>query len=324
MDASRSTPTLRRGVLRHVRIPILAVVLLVSALAGTTTAAAANPSSVLAAPGWSGWTEVPGGGSTFDSPATVQYKNKLYVFVRGTDDKIYRNRYGGGTWSGWTEVPGDGRDVVSPVGHDLQEQAVRVRAGHQRRRSTATDTTAPPGRAGQRSRVVARRSRHPGATAYKNKLYVFVRGTDDKIYRNRYNGTWSGWAEVPGDGVTQSAPGATAYKSKLYLFVRGTDNAIYRNRYDGTSWSGWTEVSGGGSTESAPGATAYKDKLYLFVRGTDGKIYRNRYAGTWSGWAEVPGDGLTPSAPAATTYKGKLYVFVRATNDAIYRNRYSN
>lgn len=64
------------------------------------------------------------------------------------------------------------------------------------------------------------------------KLRLFVRGTDNKIYINVFDGSsWTGWSEVPGGGATPDAPGVVKYKKKaLRLFVRGTDNRIYVNR----------------------------------------------------------------------------------------------
>jgi PAS domain S-box-containing protein len=70
----------------------------------------------------------------------------------------------------------------------------------------------------------------PTATVYHNQLYVFVRGTDNRIYRNIDTaGSWTGWSEVPGAGATYSAPTADVYRNQLYVFVRGTDNRIYLN-----------------------------------------------------------------------------------------------
>jgi hypothetical protein len=63
---------------------------------------------------WSGWSEVPGGGLTTDAPAAVNYHHKHYVFVRGTDDHIYVNRYDG-SWTGWSEVPGGGLSLSAPA-----------------------------------------------------------------------------------------------------------------------------------------------------------------------------------------------------------------
>jgi hypothetical protein len=120
----------------------------------------------------------------------------------------------------------------------------------------------------------------PATTFYNGNDYVFVRGTNDHLYVNTFNGTtWSGWSEVPGHGLTPSAPAATRFVTgigpTLYLFVRGTDNKIYLNIFNTISWSGWSLVPGNGSTPDAPGATAFFNKLYLFVRGTNNRIYVN-------------------------------------------------
>jgi len=87
---------------------------------------------------------------------------------------------------------------------------------------------------------------------------------------------WSGWSQVPGNGLTTAGPATTVYQGKTYLFVRGTDNRIYQNVLTNSSWSGWSQVYGNGLTPSGPAATVYQNKLFLFVRGTDNAIYQNR------------------------------------------------
>jgi hypothetical protein len=71
----------------------------------------------------------------------------------------------------------------------------------------------------------------PEAVNYHRKHFLFVRGTDDRIYVNRYDGTWTGWSEVPGGGLTPSAPAAAVYRDTLRLYVRGNDNHIYVNKF---------------------------------------------------------------------------------------------
>src|SRR5512142_304467 len=42
-------------------------------------------------------------------------------------------------------------------------------------------------------------------SSYNAKDYVFVRGTNDHIYANTFDGTrWSGWSRVPGNEFTLS------------------------------------------------------------------------------------------------------------------------
>ena len=49
---------------------------------------------------WTGWAELPGGGSTPSAPAAASYNGQLHVFVRGGDSRIYDNRFNGASWSG--------------------------------------------------------------------------------------------------------------------------------------------------------------------------------------------------------------------------------
>jgi hypothetical protein len=67
----------------------------------SSAAHAANPPVPA---GWTGWSEVPGGGRTSEELATTSFKSTLYLFARGTDQKIYVN-----TGTSWSEVPGGGR-----------------------------------------------------------------------------------------------------------------------------------------------------------------------------------------------------------------------
>lgn len=43
---------------------------------------------------WSGWSQVPGNGFTLSGPATTFYNGNDYVFVRGSNDRIYTNTEG--------------------------------------------------------------------------------------------------------------------------------------------------------------------------------------------------------------------------------------
>ena len=57
-----------------------------------TRASSTAPSPTIPAQvGWSGWSEVPGNGLTLSGPATTHYNGRDYVFVRGTNNRIYVN-----------------------------------------------------------------------------------------------------------------------------------------------------------------------------------------------------------------------------------------
>ena len=80
--------------------------------AAVTTAAVAVATTTGISPAQaaplSNWTELPGGGASPDAPAPVAYNGIEYVFVHGTDNKIYVDLNNGVSWSGWRTVPGNG------------------------------------------------------------------------------------------------------------------------------------------------------------------------------------------------------------------------
>jgi hypothetical protein len=196
---------------------------------------------------WSGWSEVPGHGFTSDTPSAFDSGNGfLDLFVRGTDNKIYRNTLNGTTWSGWSEVPGHGLTLSGPTtaistasGVTFLNLFVRGTNNHLFVNRTSNGTmwsgwSEVPGHGLTPSA--------PAATTLflsaGNTLYLFVRGTDNKLYVNTFaNGTtWSGWSQVPGNMLTPDAPGAVAFatnatgtQGQVALSVRGINNRIYLN-----------------------------------------------------------------------------------------------
>src|SRR5262245_43012008 len=66
------------------------------------------------AQGWSGWSEVPGGGLTVSGPSAASYQGRVYLAVQGTDDVIYWNVASGSGWSGWSYVP-NGQTATGPA-----------------------------------------------------------------------------------------------------------------------------------------------------------------------------------------------------------------
>jgi hypothetical protein len=279
-----------------------------------------NPTQV-----WSGWSEVPGNGFTLSAPATASYNGKDYVFVRGTNNRIYLNSFNGTTWSGWSPVPGNGSTPSALRAATYKNTLYLFVRGTNNRiylnsfnGATWSGWSPVPGNGSTYDT--------PGAVLYGSNLDLFVRVTNNSIYMNTFNGTiWSGWSPVPGNQSTLSGPTVAINGSNLDLFVRGTNNGIYVSTFNGTTWSGWSPVPGNWSTFLAPTATLHTFKLsnilYLFVTGTDDKLYANTFNGaSWSGWSPVPGNGSTPDAPGVSALATNLYLFVRGTNDRIYVN----
>lgn len=79
------------------------------------TSAATHPTTPSLPAAWSGWSQVPGNGATLAGPGATVFQGKLYLFVEGTDKKIYQNGLTGSSWSGWSEVPGNGLTPSGPA-----------------------------------------------------------------------------------------------------------------------------------------------------------------------------------------------------------------
>jgi len=108
-------------------------------------------------------------------------------------------------------------------------------------------------------------------------MWLFISGTDNRLFRNIYNGlAWSGWKALPGVSQTPNAPAAVVFDNRIWLFVRSSAGEIFRNRFK-ESWSGWAEVPGDKMSPSSPAPTAMGKRLWLFVRGMDDGHYFNRF-----------------------------------------------
>ena len=61
------------------------------AMAPAQTSTKSTPQQSTNAAAWTGWSQVPGNGFTPSGPAATVYQGKSYLFVRGTDNRIYQN-----------------------------------------------------------------------------------------------------------------------------------------------------------------------------------------------------------------------------------------
>lgn len=281
---------------------------------------------------WSGWTEVPGGGTTDVALSASTFAGKVYLFGRGINDsRIYLNTgsaYHGKNWSGWSEVPGGGTTDASLACTPRRDKlylfakGINDRGIYLNTMSLSEDWSGWSQVPGDGTTDKALR-----AATYDDKMYLFAKGIDDhRIYLNVFDGvSWSGWNQVPGDGAT-NAPLATAVvHNALYLFARGIDDMrIYMNRLSSAAWSGWREVPGGRTTDVGLSAASIGTQLQLFAKGIDDRrIYVNTLSSAavsgseiWSGWNEVPGTGTTDAAVAATAgASNKLFLFSKGIDD---------
>jgi len=243
----------------------------------------------------------------------------VYAFVRGMNNKIYRNMYYlNPSWEVWTQLPSGATPSGVAVARHGGKIYLAVRGMNDKIYYGELD---------ELTEEFSGWTYVGGSTPSKpaiaidpdaGYLWIVVRGMNDRIYikgRDLSSGTWTAWEKLPGS--TSEAPAATAHANQLFIAVKGSeDNSIWFGAYDESSrtFSGWNKVSG--ATPSAPDlAVDSSGNVYLAVRGTNNKIYINKYDGTnWLGWEQVP-TGTTAQGPAiAFDLDGNLHVMVTSSS----------
>jgi len=294
--------------------------------------------------GWSGFSAIPGGGTTDVSPSAVVYNNQLYLFAKGISDRhIYAYRFDGSSWSGFF---GTSTGSANDVGDDGVIYSPDASVWNNKISLFTVNTSGTwlwtimekdfDGSAWVGARPVEIGNstystfNATAATAFLGKLYLFF---TDSLHHEVYFSTNSGfgWSDLDGiPSTTNLGPAATVFNNTLYLFIiNDSDQQIYVSqltiRTDGNAWS-YSPIPNGGTTDAAPAVTVFNNKLYLFAKGIGDKhIYVYTFDGSsWSGFTAIPGGGTTDVSPVVTVYNNKLYLFAKGIDDKqIYVNVYT-
>ena len=223
------------------------------------------------------------------------------MFVRGGDGGLWQKSFVVGSgWTGWF-----------PLGDTmLSSPAVSVRRGSGildifwrgvdngiEAKSWVpgfgwTDVNATPLDPGTTLSAPAAISRNTGM------IDVIVRGTDDLLYLNAYNGSgWSGFVQMPGGMATQRAPAATVRAlNTIDVFVRSPAGEVRWITWDGAAWSGWKTVPGG--VDSGPAVVAdTSQRMWLFARRGGDVVYNVYDAGRGPEKAGTAGSCCTRRRP---------------------------
>ena len=238
------------------------------------------------------------------------------MFVRGGDGALYQKSWVAGSgWTGWIR---HGQPMLSAPtvsvrrgtgildlfwrGGDNGIEAMSWVPG-----SGWTDvnnTQLDPGATLSAPAAISRNS---------GQVDVIVRGTDDGLYLNAYNGSgWSGWGGLPGGMKTQHAPAATVRTlNTIDIFVRSNAGEVRWITWDGAAWSGWKTVPGG--VDSGPAVVAdTSQRMWLFARRGGDVVYNVYDAGRgpedgWDGWKLLhPPPPAPPPPPACDLAAGRL------------------
>ncbi|WP_405363358.1 DUF1906 domain-containing protein [Kitasatospora sp. NBC_00085] len=141
---------------------------------------------------------------------------------------------------------------------------------------------------------------------------VLAIGNDGNVYhQTRFaNGSWSGFAALPGIGTATMAAGDVAIAglpdgSSQVLAIGNDGNVYHQTRFANGSWSGFAALPGVNSPRMAAGRVAITGlpdgSSQVLAIGNDGNVYhQTRFAnGSWSGFAALPGNGV-PTMAART------------------------
>jgi hypothetical protein len=172
----------------------------------------------------------------------------------------------------------------------------------------------------------------PAITSWgPNRLDVFVRGSDDKLYWRKStvncsgaSGVWSSWTAVGSSQTFRGKPAAVSRSSGLIsVFAHSPTGKVIAINKDATeTWSSWAELTnpGGSSTRSLPNAMLKWDSscsscsspaagsrlggIDVYVRGDDDKIWisswsPNDSSAGFSTFAALGGSSI--ASPGAVT-----------------------
>jgi hypothetical protein len=270
---------------------------------------------------WRPWE--PLGGQLTSAPAVASWdRSRLDVFVRGTDNQIWRKAFDGARWLGWEPLgaPTLSGGLFAPISApaavstapnriDLFVQGPNDELWHKSWNgfrwsdwvSRGGDISGPPA----------------VCSWAPDRLDVFARGAAGQLaHAFAIGGQWSTWESLGGQLLGR--PGAVSWgPERIDVFVHGTDNAMWHKWFD-RGWSPW-ELLGGKLVDGPDAASPLPGRLDVFVHGTDDGMWQKSWNGSsWSGWSSH--GGVLRNDPAAVSWGGpsRVDVFVRGTDDQLW------
>ncbi len=163
----------------------------------------------------------------------------------------------------------------------------------------------------------SRTSRTPVQLLGPTTMKVFVRGTDNGVWYQNWDGISGTWQSL--GGVVDSDISATSSGSNTTIFVRGADNALWTQNWNGAIWSGWQPLGGviAGEPESVSAGLTY-----VFARGSDNAVwYRNGTPGAMNPYQSL--GGVAASNISATSSGSNIDIFVRRADNALWTQNWN-
>ena len=262
-------------------------------------------------------------GTVTGAPSVASWgADRLDVFGRGPDGRLYGQFWNGTTWSQLSVLNMSMSKMVgNPVAlsYGFQKLVVFFRTVDNRLRAAVwVNSELAWGEVDFGGYIVGT----PAAISWgADNIDVFARGTDGtlktaSLHAGTLTTLWSlGTEKFLGDPAVASwGPG------RLDVFVRGTDRALWTKSWDGSQWSGYTQL---GTEEflGDPAAVSWAyNRISVFVRGTNSHLYTKTWNGSppWSGYRELGTEQFLASPTAISWGTNRIDVFVRGTDSALY------
>jgi len=133
-------------------------------------------------------------------------------------------------------------------------------------------------------------------TASAQRLYAFVRGSDENLWTNWWTGSAWSWANqrrpadvsIVGSGSVLTVMNTPTSSQRPYAFVRGSDGNLWTNWWTGSAWSWDNQRKPADVGISSPlGVLTVMDtptssqRPYAFVQDNDGNLWVNWWIGEW-------------------------------------------
>ena len=247
-----------------------------------------------------------GGGAVGAPDACSWGPDRVDVFVRGEDNKLWQKARIDGQWAPWHNHGGSLTSAPTCVSSAPNRIDVFARGagGTVIHRSwTGSQWTEWQSLGGELPEGSA-----PDAASWgANRIDVFIRGTDGALWQKASTGTGSTlWHKL--GGTLTSDPGAVSWgPNRIDVFARGTDGQMMQIAWNGTRWTDWFPQGGRFNAGSSPDAASVAtNRLAMFARGEDGALWRKQWDGSrWGEWLRI-GGAITSDPGAVALRRGAV------------------
>jgi hypothetical protein len=294
---------------------------------------------------WSGWTAH--GGASYNRPAAVNFYDTVYVFVIGTDERVYYKKITDSDWTRinnftyylktklplyWAPAVGNIKAVF-----DRQKSQINLYARSKDGNLWKKTLDLISGQFSQLGEFMAGPIYGDigcSSITFDRATSFFYTSFNKSGQRELavYDSALNRWVSC--GGIITSEPIEGALESITWLGITtGLDNNIWTCFY--LSWDSafirvWNNIGSPGEPIKGKCVVThipYDNTLDLFVRGANsGSIYY-RYCGDgcqnkWGDWVNMGGTYIGGPEAARTGWNG-LYVFAKSTGSALYYNKWN-